>query len=296
MSASLQTIARVLGGEVTAGHIVCPGPGHSPRDRSLSVKIKPDGDFIVHSFAGDDWADCRDHVKAALGIGRAPAETPIRRTFIAPQDDRHRRIEQALAIWRDARDPHGTPVETYLARRGIALPLVECEDLKWHPVCPFAGTRTGAMVALIRDVATGDPIGIHRTALSLDGLKIEIGGKDRMILGQASGGVVCLSPWDSVNYAVGIGEGIETTLSLHAIPEFGSTPAWASLTAQNVVNFPALSGVETLWIAVDNDPPGIKAAEVVRDRWTAAGREVFIVKAKATGADLNDIVKGVRHG
>src|SRR5262249_22636751 len=64
-------VAAALGGEL-AGHntILCPGPGHAPKDRSLSVKLDPtapDG-FLTYSHAGDDWRLCRDHVRARLGL------------------------------------------------------------------------------------------------------------------------------------------------------------------------------------------------------------------------------------
>ena len=41
--ATLQSWARALGGEVSGGQVLCPGPGHSAKDRSLSVKIGEDG-------------------------------------------------------------------------------------------------------------------------------------------------------------------------------------------------------------------------------------------------------------
>jgi hypothetical protein len=34
---SLQTVARALGGEINGGEVCAPGPGCSPKDRSLSV-------------------------------------------------------------------------------------------------------------------------------------------------------------------------------------------------------------------------------------------------------------------
>ncbi len=52
------------------GQVVCPGPGHSPRDRSLAVRFHADGGYVVHSFAGDDPMDCRDHVDRLLGLPR----------------------------------------------------------------------------------------------------------------------------------------------------------------------------------------------------------------------------------
>ena len=42
------------------------GPGHSSKDRSLSILITGSG-FIVHSFAGDDWRVCKDYVRSRLG-------------------------------------------------------------------------------------------------------------------------------------------------------------------------------------------------------------------------------------
>jgi hypothetical protein len=58
---SLASLAKALGGEVCRNQVLCPGPGHSPIDRSLSVRLvsgTPDG-FLVHSFAGDDWKLCQ---------------------------------------------------------------------------------------------------------------------------------------------------------------------------------------------------------------------------------------------
>jgi Toprim-like len=67
---SIDKIAEALGGEVTNGQVLAPGPGHSAKDRSLSVKLDsnaPDG-FVVHSFAKDDPLECRDHVRKRLGL------------------------------------------------------------------------------------------------------------------------------------------------------------------------------------------------------------------------------------
>ena len=66
----LQFLARALGGEVEGNQIRAPGPGHSAKDRSLSVKLDanaPDG-FMVHSFAGDDAIVCKDYVREKTGL------------------------------------------------------------------------------------------------------------------------------------------------------------------------------------------------------------------------------------
>ena len=66
----IDKIAEALGGDVTNGEALVPGPGHSAEDRSLAIKCDgaaPDG-FMVHSFAGDDPIVCRDHVRRKLGL------------------------------------------------------------------------------------------------------------------------------------------------------------------------------------------------------------------------------------
>jgi hypothetical protein len=73
MSAALEVmaVARALGGDVTGGDsVLCPGPGHSRHDRSLSVRLDPsvpDG-FVRFSHSGDNWKDCRDYVRQCLGL------------------------------------------------------------------------------------------------------------------------------------------------------------------------------------------------------------------------------------
>lgn len=70
-------MARALGGDVRGNSVVCSGPGHTPGDRSLHVTFTSDGDFVVHSFAGDDWRACRDYVRERLGLNH---EWPSPRT------------------------------------------------------------------------------------------------------------------------------------------------------------------------------------------------------------------------
>jgi len=70
MTSDLRSLARALGGIVSHGQVLAPGPGHSPADRSLSVRLShaaPDG-FVVHSFASDDPIECRDYVREKLNM------------------------------------------------------------------------------------------------------------------------------------------------------------------------------------------------------------------------------------
>ena len=90
----LRSLQRALGGEISGRQLLCPGPGHSPRDRSLAVRPSPDGDgFVVHSHCGDAWTLCKDYVRRAARIAAVAAgrrARPARRSFTA-QDLRARR-------------------------------------------------------------------------------------------------------------------------------------------------------------------------------------------------------------
>ena len=72
---NLTQIAHALGGEVSGRQVLAPGPEHSPKDRSLSVKLGDTGEPVVHSFAGDDPLKCKDYVREKLGL---PAWQPQR--------------------------------------------------------------------------------------------------------------------------------------------------------------------------------------------------------------------------
>ena len=67
---TLQDIAHALGGEVTGSQAQVPGPGHSSKDRSLSIKLETNapGGFLVNSFSGDDPLRCKDYVREKLGL------------------------------------------------------------------------------------------------------------------------------------------------------------------------------------------------------------------------------------
>jgi len=62
--------AKLLGGKVSNGQILCPGPNHSSKDKSLSIKFDEQNpnEFVVNSFAGDDPIECKDYVRKTLGL------------------------------------------------------------------------------------------------------------------------------------------------------------------------------------------------------------------------------------
>ena len=252
------------------------------------------GDIIefIKIERGCSFVDALDHAAQYVSELRnghhssRPASRPAPRQTVDDDDgDDEKRIEQALAIWCEARPLRGTLAERYLRSRCIEVPDEALEVLRFHPRCPWGiGTRP-AMVALIRDIITDEPIGIHRTALSADGSKI-----GRKALGLKGGGAIKLSPLMGAGSELLIGEGIETTLSA-SILGFGS-PAWSVIDAGEMSRFPALPGISRLTIAVDHDVKGAgeKAAAETKARWEAAGLRVRTAMPSTPGEDFNDVL------
>jgi putative DNA primase/helicase len=205
----------------------------------------------------------------------------------------------ALSIWDETGDPVGTPVDRYLAKRRVILPA-GCNCVRFHPRCPFgkdadgATIYTPAMVALVVDIIDNAPIGIHRTAIDLQGnpVKIKFGDRDckKATLGPVRGGAVKFAP--EADRLV-IAEGIETGLSLPVLrDEWAGVPVWSVLSRTGIRDFPLLDGVETLAVCVDNDEPGVLDARQGVTRWLAAGRKVQVFRHSEWGLDLNDAATG----
>jgi len=283
MALSLRMVARALSGEVSGRRVLAPGPGHSKRDRSLSIafdRTAPDG-FWVHSFAGDNWQTCRDHVKSALGITiqwtnplkHHHPKAPTKATEpIAPN------TQPALKIWQDARTIAGSSAEAYLTGRGLSLPPEAHYALRYHPNCPFKGQISPAMIAAMVDIHTNEFHGVHCTRLN---------PKDKAMLGPAKGAVVKLSPDEDVTIGLFLCEGIETGLALISI---GFRPLWACLSANGLSQFPVLPGIESLTVFADNDvsETGQDAARECGARWHAARREARVYATPTPGTDFAD--------
>ncbi len=275
----------------------CARPG-TLSERSVNVgagRLRGAEWILVHSHAGDDALACKDYIRERLGICRevrVPVEPRCNPVVVPSSPDSKARTHAALPFWYEAISPHGTPVEAYLNSRGLALPPAGEQVLRWHRSCPFDGIRHGAMIALVRNVTTNEPQAIHRTLIKEDGRKGEVNGKSRAALGPIKAGAIKLVDDADVSLALGVAEGIETTLSMHLLPEFGARPAWACISAGGMSAFPVLSGVEALWIGVDSDNAGVSAAEEVASRWHAAGREAYLIRPTQAGQDLNDVTRG----
>ena len=290
MTLDLRTLARALDGEVSGFQVLAPGPGHSRRDRSLSIRLSaqaPDG-FVVHSYAGDDFAACRDHVADRIGLGRGRRErSPVQAAprLVPGRRDDEARMARAVEIWQEGRDPIGTLVERYLASRGLVLPEQVSEVIRFHPRCPWGDKASGqtifipAMVAAMRSIATDRITAVHRTRLNDRAEKV-----DRMMLGPARGSAVKLDPDEEVTTSLAIGEGIETCL---AARQLGLRPTWAATSTANLKGLPVLPGIEVLTLLVEWDEASVQAVEECGNRWFDAGRQIDTVTPNF-GNDMND--------
>jgi hypothetical protein len=303
--------ARKLGGEVSGRDtILCPGPGHSPKDRSLAVKLvptAPDG-FVVHSHAGDNWRECRDHVRERLSLPRWEPGDDQRRT-VPPHhvdkwdlaaveaeaaesprawtEDEIERISAARRIWEQAQDPRGTLAERYLREhRLLDLP----DDLiggiaRFHSSCPWRNEDTGktghlpTLVVPFRSVDDDAITGIHRIAL-----KPFIAKPNRRMRGVVYRAAIKLDP---ISEQLAVGEGVETCM---AAREMGYRPVWALGSTGNISFFPIIEGVKTLLILGERGDASAEAINVCGTCWRKAGRRVRVVMPDAEFSDLNDVL------
>jgi putative DNA primase/helicase len=200
--------------------------------------------------------------------------------------DVRRKQRRAGELWEEAVPIAGTAAERYLARRGIGgLPVgVDGAVLRFHPACPFGDMRISCMLAIMREVHNNEPRAIYRTALTPTAEKI-----GRKALGPKSGAAVKLTPDEDVTQGLAVGEGLETVLSAM---QLGFCPAWALGDADNVRDFPPLSGIDCITLIVDNDKNGTgqRAALECSRRWTEAGREVFRIIPDRCGDDMNEVI------
>ena len=283
-------IASALGSARRSGQwwrCVCPVHGsRTGRSLSLSLRDHPRG-LAVRCHAG-----CRrDDVIAELrqrGL-LAGYSGGVRPAPVTPRSDRRThdyagRREISRRIWGEARDARGTPVERYLASRGITLSVPQ--SLRWAPRCRHpSGIYLPATIARIDNV-DDEVIGIHRTFLQPDGSRKANVEPVKAMLGRAAGGAVRLA---RAAETLVIGEGIETCL---AAMQVTGLPEWAALSTSGMMALLLPPIVGDVLIAVDRDASGAgeRAARTAGHRWLAEGRRVRLLIPHVLGADAADLI------
>jgi hypothetical protein len=285
---AVRDIATMLGDAVRAGRewrCRCPVCG----SKTLLIATGKTGKVVYKCFGGCSQTDVLTALRRLSLLPAEPSEQAHepRRQRAESDEAKEGRAVELFQLGKDA----GTIVETYLRGRGLALPTGYHDVIRYHPACPFKGERVPAMVALLRDIITNQPCGIHRTALLADG-----SGRDRergkAMLGRVKGACIKLCDDSEVEMGLGITEGIETAL---AIIGNGWRPIWAAGSAGSIKTFPVLPGVEELTVFADHDENGTgeRAAEECARRWAEAGKLATVRIRNNVGADWADAMGAI---
>jgi len=256
--------------------IACPCCARNPKDRTLGISVRSIGNAVAHCFRCEYTQSLKERSQKLYTPTIKPQSKPRQRYTTLSDWGR--------SLWLECHPMSGIALD-YLKNRKCAIPPSD-GDLRWHPNLRHpSGVVGAALVGLVTDFVTGEPLSLHRTWItSISKANVE---PNRMLLGRhaAQGGVIRLFPDECVTTGLGIAEGIETALSL--AHEY--TPVWAAVSAGNMASLPALDGVESLMIAVDQDDAGRSAAQVLAHRWIGDGREVFVMQVP--NGDLNDHIE-----
>jgi hypothetical protein len=259
-----------------------------------------DGIRLVQQVLACEFPEALNWLVGAADVQIDPAEQKRRAEKRQQQKERAAReaarrredaIRAARAIWQAGQPISGSPVERYLARRGIRIDLVpgQLTCLRYHPDLPYmvpgdAGNgwseiwRGPAMLAAMQE-PSGRFSGVHRTWLDLDQPKgkavIRHNGeisKSKKTLGSKKGSAIRLVQRGVVPVMV-MGEGIETTLTAAIAGTFPDAWFWAGIDLGNMAGRRVLSGKGMKYAGVpdleDADaflpPPGIERLIYIQD-------------------------------
>jgi hypothetical protein len=265
---------------------------------SLGVHLAGNKRGIWGDFAAGIGGDALDLVRAVLGLdmpgalawsrrwlGLERGEVAIPRRPAPPgKPEPEADPMRWQGPWSRARPTVGSLAEIYLAGRRLHYDDPEGQALRFHPRrarrapdSEVIETRP-ALLALLRDVRSGAPIGIINIFLCADGSDRLRDKKGKTVTGRATGAAVMLSDFADVTYGLTIAEGVETSIALLMAD---LAPVWSCGGAGVLATFPVLGGIESVTIAGDADPAGRKAAASCATRWREAGRLARIIAPPA---------------
>jgi hypothetical protein len=261
-----------------------PTSGPGARGKFTDGATGEHGDLldIIRERTGiSRFPDLLVEARAHLGRPPVPPDTPAARKAKAPGGTRN----AAARLFAASMPVAGTLAATYLRSRGITQ-MAASEALRFHPKCwhrEDGQTKPVPRPALIAAVTDGAGVlqGVHRTWLAPDGHgKAEV-DTPRRAMGHILGNAVRLSPHDDI---LVVGEGIETMLSLVEVAP--GLPVWAALSSGHLGAVLLPEGVQRLYIAIDRDPAGQRAAERLSARALDAGIECHVLEPRL--GDFND--------
>jgi putative DNA primase/helicase len=231
------------------------------RDRTPSLQIR-DGDngLLVHCFAGCDWRDIKNELKARgllpewktnSWLTAFTKQSMVRKPPALEVPD-----ERAIHIWRGTVEITGTPAECYLLSRNITLDITA---LRYHP-------STTALVAPVQRI-DGTVMAVQCLYLTHEGRKADV-TPVRRTFGHMGDASVHLGAPTSI---LGLAEGVEDALSAM---EISGGACWASLGGARMARLAIPDCVTTIHIFGDNDEQGRKFSEQARAAYELKGLEV----------------------
>lgn len=257
-----------LAGDVfnTAGRslfvrLVGPSRGPGAAGKWTDASTGEHGDLLDLISLNRGHTHLRDTLEEARGFLSEPSRLVPR----PGQPVLRNSPEAARRLFAASKPIAGTLAETYLMSRGIAGPP-HLSPLRFHPGCYYRADKDSpvetwpALIAAVTDLS-GDITGVQRTWLARDGRAKAPLADPRRAMGRLFGHAV---RFGAVTDVLAAAEGIETALSLKCL--LPSLPVAAALSASNLSALLLPPNLRRLYIAVDNDKAGLKAAERLMDR------------------------------
>ncbi len=271
-------------------------------------------DLVACCLYGGNRRDAMRWAENWLGLNTADSMAPIQRRPILEKvktseldKEAQQRRAKARRLWQETpAGIAGTPVESYLAGRGIDLRQLGRAPgaLRFAPAvwCAEVQKPLPAMLAAICG-PNGKMVAVHRTWLqqSPSGIWIKADLQNaKKVLGSFAGG--CIRLWRGASgAALGVApegdiailaEGIETALSTAiACPEYR---VLASVSLSNMAAVKLPDTIKEIIVAADNDagnPAARKALTAAIHQFTEQGRTVRLAVPEIEHGDWNDVLR-----
>jgi hypothetical protein len=276
------------------------GDVHNNRGRSLYVRLTgptsgPGAAGKWTDAATAEHGDLLDLIALNLGHTRLKHTLEEARRFLGdasqlPRPSKPRPRDAATAarrLFARSRAVPGTLAEAYLRARGISIPLA-LPALRFNPACYYRADEQApletwpALIAAVTDLS-GNITGVQRTWLSRDGAAKAPILDPRRSMGNLLGNAV---RFGDPHQVLAAGEGIETMLAIKTL--LPHMPVAAALSASHLAALLFPASLRRLYIAVDRDPAGRRAARqlAARSRTAALEAHLLLPRAKDWNADL----------
>lgn len=284
----------VAASHLTGKHGPCPMCGGKDRFRFDNKEGKGtfycsqcgagDGVRFAMEFLGLDFKGAA--VEIEKHIGSAPIAAKQRDH--TPQE-KHAALDR---LWRGSVEiGNNDPVARFLSMRGLGNRYPDALRYSARTKLSDDGSFRPAMLAALVGIE-GAPVNIHRTFLTIDGRKAEVGQPRRMMPGDfPDGAAIRLA---THGHVLGIAEGIETALAATVL--FG-VPCWSAVNSSGLEKWIAPTGVSEVVVFGDNDPKygGQASAYALAHRLACKGFGVRVEIPQAIGADWNDVLLADRR-